>query len=564
MAPKWKKQRVNKPVKIKEEEEEKEEDSISDDSYFEEIHKPNQPKYNSFQSQSNSQQAQSPNSNINSIPWKEKYKPESTKDICINKKKLNEVREALSKMIRNESNVKLLVLSGPSGSSKTTTVKLLTNELLPNNDIFGSSLIEYNESENFNNFLNECKYKQNSVILIDELPNIYHIETLINFRNGLKNWIYSDIKLPPIILIVSEFEYDNLDNLNNTSFGVENNLSVETLLTKEITSLSSVKTIKFNSIANKFLNTTISKIIKCEQLNRKVDVELMNRFLFELFQVGDIRSIINNFENWIKFDKKDNIENCQFLRENSLNLFHAIGKIIYSTKTGENGLDKDVLSIDQVLNNYPEKNSNLLSLSLLENYNIYQDGKYDINIAADIVDNLSINDVLGGNGELGIISTRINLSKIEKIKNQPQFMKMKYPRHFKMLKMYNKTWNQIQNYKKYLIEPKLGFINFQTLNLIDGYYIPMIYNKKKRSRVNYNRLGGKFSYIGADDQLTVDEDINIPYEVDQFQVEIDARIQGKEEKNDIEDYLSDPISDSDEGFSSDDELNYLMTQGIIP
>lgn len=507
--------------------------------------------------------------------WIDKYRPKNVSDICINPTKLKQVKESLLGMINHTSRSKILILSGPSGSSKSTTIKLLANELLPHQDVFeDSKIIEYNELEDFLKFLQECKYKKESIVLIEELPNVYHQDTLIKFRQGLKNWIYQDIlNLPPLVICLSELEYNsNGDNEGfRNSYSIDNNLTVDTLLSKEISKLDQVENIKFNKIANRFLKKTINKIIKDEHLIRSIGTTRLNEFLDEIFKIGDIRSIICNLEMWVKNVKSNSsIGLDSYLRENSINLFHAIGKIIYSTSTvnDQKGNDNiDLKSIEQVLNQYPDKNKDLLNLGVLENYHIYNDSQYDISLASCIVDDLSINDLLSI-GNVGIRSTRVNLRKVPK--QGVNKMKMKFPRHFKMNKMIKKTSNQINSYRKY-INPRNSF---QDLNLIDGCLIPIIYNKRKTQGFRYNRLGGKFQEIYADEDMPLKEEEEgdgIIYEYDQFEIDIQNRINEELEIDNSDDELSDPIEDSqddsnnndddDDVFLSDSELDLLLTQG---
>lgn len=551
----------------------------------------------------------------NNQQWIDKYRPKTINDICINPTKLKQVKDSMMKMINKTSNTRVLILSGPSGSSKSTTVKLLAEELIIVRDAFDSIVIEYNELEDFGNFLQDCRYKSKNVILVEELPNIYHLETLKKFRDAIKHWIYQDdngFSLPPLIICLTEIEYDSNDL--RISYNIENNLTVDTLLGKEIIGLNQVEIIKFNSIANRFLKPTINKIIKQEGILKIINQQVLMRFLDEIFQIGDIRSIIFNLEMWIKnvkqFSSKQKISIDSFMRENSINLFHAIGKIIYSSskvnirrlKTSNNNnnnneeeekeeeeegerLDKDDIdyqSIEQVLQLFPEKNMDLLNLSLLENYHIYQDSNYDLELASNIVDDLSVNDIIKL-GDIGLRSTRINLSKAKNLsskrfKSMPSSkLKMKFPRHLKMIKIMNKTKNQINSYRRYL-NPQ---ISFEDLNLIDGYYMPIIYNTQKQTKFRYNRLGGKFQEVYADDKIPIDEG-EIIYEYDQFEIDIknkinlDLDMKYSQAINEDIDNMSDPIETDDDledvrditnnesdAFLSDSELELLLTQGKV-
>ncbi|RCK58985.1 Checkpoint protein RAD24 [Candida viswanathii] len=500
--------------------------------------------------------------------WVDKYRPRHVSEICINPTKLKQVKDALREMVNHTSRAKVLVLSGPSGCSKSTTVRLLAEELLPRDSLFDSRVIEYNELEDFARFLLECRYKTGSVVVVEELPNVYHLETLSRFRDALKNWIYQDMpNLPPLVICLTEIEYNNGDEGGfRSSYSIDNNLTVDTLLSKEISKLEEVENIKFNKIANRFLKKTVNRIIKDEQLIKSIGTQKLNGFLEEIFKIGDIRSIIHNLEIWVKnVTLNSEISMGSYLRENSINLFHAIGKVIYSTTTTGDEEDDtiDMKSIEQVLSQYPEKNKDLLNLGLLENYHIYNDAGYDLNLASNIVDDLSLSDILTL-GDVGVRSTRVNLRKVLKNSNAPGKLKMKFPRHFKMNKMVRKTSNQINSYRRYL-SPKSSF---EQLNLVDGYFIPIIYNKRRTSGFRYNRLGGKFQEIYADEDIPVEEEGGIIYEYDQFEIDIQNKINEELEVDNSHDELSDPIEDSeqdddgdDDVFLSDSELDLLLTQG---
>ena len=590
--------------------------------------------------------------------WIDKYEPKSSSEICINPQKLKQVREQLSLMISGTDPTKLLILTGPSGSSKSTTIKILANELINRSQALAldsqEKFIEYNDStvegtnqsDQFEEFINDAKYKIGSnlsVILVEELPNIFHSGTLAKFRNCIRNWIYSNLKLPPLVLCLTEIEYSGENR--EYSFNIENNLTVDTLLGRELVNSAPVKVIKFNSIANRYLRKTINGIISVEKETfRKIPNMEINRFLDEMVRIGDVRSLIFNMQLWgqhwhleagrkvLKEPSNETsnepsnetsnepineptrepinptrepinptrepcvatnstlqhnlppIDSSKFIglnyqRENQIGLFHAIGKIIYSSSEFDtlSTQDQDYFSIERVLMTFNNNNFSLLNLSILENYSIYQDAAYPIEVASKIVDDLSINDLFSNfeaNREIGIRSTRLNLRSVNARLGISHKSKIKFPRHFKMVRHYNKTYTQIKNYQKYVNNLQ---DSFDELNLVDGYYLPLIYNKQKNNRYRYNRLGGRFHEIYADEELPIIEgdentsgatDENV-YEMDQFQMDIISKMS---ENNDVEeeDELSDPIDDSDDGddgdsdgFLSDPELDILISQGRI-
>ncbi|KAG7664322.1 rad17 [[Candida] subhashii] len=538
-----------------------------------------------------------PPPSTSAIQWVDKYAPLNTRDICINPTKLSQVKSSLSAMIKGTSKSRILILTGPSGSSKSTTIKLLAKELIPTSSIFQDPVIEYFENYNVDEFLNDCRYKIGSnlsVVLFEELPNVYHHDTLMKFRHALMNWIYYEGELPPLVICLSEIEY-NEGGDQVMWFNIENNLTVDTLLGKELSQLPQVEIIKFNSIATMFLKKTVNRIIKLEdEVFRQIPKTKLNAFLDEMYKVGDIRSMIFNLQMWTIFtlaeqeiDGGETINlSPNFIRENQINLFYAIGKIIYSSSNfaSLSQDNADFYSVEQVLSQFPT-NLPLLNLSLLENYHIFRDSNYPIEIASNIVNDLSLSDMSTPQlQEIGIRSTRINLRKTPTTTNNVHSTyksKIKFPRHFKMIRMERKTMSQIKSYQKY-IAPK---VSFSDLNLIDGYYLPMINNRKYPKKLRYGRLGGRFCEIYADEDLPIFENHNengrgggIMYEYDQFQADVAEKInqemRGDNDGDDIGDegYLSDPIEDSEaeknvdtdeDGFSSDPELDILISQGRI-
>ena len=153
------------------------------------------------------------------------------------------------------------------------------------------------------------------------------------------------------------------------SYTIDNNLTMDTLLGKELANLAQVEHIKFNSIANRFLKKTIGQLVKSERnVFNKIPYKELTEFMDEIIKIGDIRSVIFNLEMWATNYLK---EAKWYNRENQINLFHAIGKIIYlSSEFSELSSDeRDYNSVEQVLANYT--NNQLLNMAILENYLIY-------------------------------------------------------------------------------------------------------------------------------------------------------------------------------------------------
>lgn len=454
--------------------------------------------------------------------WIEKYKPKRSSEICIHPRKLKDIRDTLADMIQKKSCTRLLVLTGPAGSSKSTSVKLLAEELIERGsdnaiesyagDSCSHKFIEYLEPElidtthssHFKEFLSAARYRIKSniaVILVEELPNVYHRETLNKFRSLLNEWINLDSDLPPLVVCISEVEAVT-ERQNQEFFNIDNSFTADSILGKEILSQSSkVRQIRFNPIAVSFIKKTLVLIANKECLNGKFPKNGLAQIINSASLSGDIRSAISSLQFWASSCHQET--NTSYVRENQLGLFHALGKIMYSSGKfqGLNDDLSDYFSTEEVLGEY--RNDSLLSLSILENYNLINELNYDIRLAAIIADNLSLNDIMykfNENNEFAVRGTRVQLRNIKDKKSQKS--NFKFPVHFKVLSEQAKNRREIETYRKLL---RYSSISFQNLNLIDGYFVPLIYNLQARKSNAYRRIGGSFRgmYFDVDAESTI-------------------------------------------------------------
>lgn len=533
--------------------------------------------------------------------WIDKYAPQRLEDVCINPRKLKEVREIIKNMLSGADKTRLLVFSGPSGSAKSTTAQLLANEMIVANSgaglesymdtstsggVVAAKWVEYRDflvsdtpkPLQFSGFLQECKYRVGtnlSAVIIEELPNVFHEETLNNFRNAISDWIFTDsaYSLPPLILCISEVEME--DTKQQAHFSIENNFSVDTLFGKDLLNNNQgrIKVVRFNAVAKTFLKKTLNKVIRLEKRHfSQINQAEIDRVVSYAMESGDIRSAISNLQFWLTLNRNNGAEkDYNFLRENQISLFHAIGKVVYSSSKFGDLSDKnesDYLSIEDVLSSYGSNNS-LLTLSILENYQVYNDLNYDVSIAGNIVNDLSINDILFNmdeGKEVGIRSTRFQLRNVQRLESANKRTLVKFPRHFKMLKEFRRTDKEIRQYQRHISENRNSFSN---INLIDGYYLPLIFNSRKykakngEKRYAYGRVGGPFSQILAEEALPVADEEAPEYIRDQFQYDIYEKTNKAEEPDDDNDNLSDPVEDSDEEDDFNDSLDGTLIDQLV-
>jgi len=347
------------------------------------------------------------------LPWFQKFAPQSLSEIAIHKRKLNDVKEYLDDMLSNSVDTRILLLTGPSGCSKSTVIKELSHILIPKyrdnsrnlltlrpEDTENVDYVEYvsdqsinglNQMGSFREFLNNCKYRITgnlSLILVEDFPNVFHDETRTMFQKSLSEWLYcDDDQLPPLVLSLSECEIDN-DNLNKNSFSVDNMYTAETIIGRKLLNDPRVKRIKFNPISMTLTKKTLNHILNEEKTVIKQNGKWKQRtsFINELSQnCGDIRSSICALEFWAT--SKGELELAA--RKQPTSYFHAVGKIIHGSK--------DITDDNKMINNLLSSTSGIMSnanfkLGLLENYESFNQGQIDIKFACDITDALSESD----------------------------------------------------------------------------------------------------------------------------------------------------------------------------
>lgn len=480
------------------------------------------------------------------LQWIDKYTPLLTKDVCMNPRKIKEIRDSIVRMSEG-TQPKLLIISGPAGSSKSTAVKCIAAEqALPVTEFIEGT---YNPTRLFEEFLAQARYMvgtNKSLILIEELPNVFHEDTLRRFRHALDIWLHSESVLPPVVLCLTEVELVSLESY----YSIETSLTVETLLGRNLLDsgllLGFISRITVLPVAKLFMKKTLQAILHRERIRIAPNLE-------PLIENGDIRAAISN----LQLCTQSRIDPAAMVREKHILLFHAIGKVIYlsSKYLAEDEDIADYLSIQDVLENYT--NSDLLNLALLENYDIV-----DLSVAstASIVDALSIEDAYS-RLSLGL-GPRATRHHIRGCKVISRIQKMKFPRHYKSVRAAASVRRMVTDYITF-VNP----ISFASANLHDGYYLPLIFNSPRYRKLNgnsrylYNRLGGPFQALEADSEMPTNDTRAPNVSTDQFAEDIR---QNRENGPELEDSLSEAIDDTtDSDFWLDDLVDALISQGRI-
>lgn len=294
---------------------------------------------------------------INSFNWIDNYPPQRTTDLCVNKSKVAQVKAWI------ESNGAVLILSGPAGTGKTATVKVLATEL-------GYELIEWQNpmsvdrtdrdaeslAHQFDRFLSVSdKYSvldfgvqaEKKIVVVEDIPNTFSSDNSAAraFQSSVSQYLASSRHKYPLIIIVTETEPRGDD--------WRDGMNVRTLFNRDILDSSKCHQITFNEVAPTFVTKALTRII--DALPRSEAVNISTAVLEELASCcnGDIRSAINSLsfiahkfstngraplprrrkkrgEVLSLTSAETSTLNIITNREAALGYFHAIGKVLYN------------------------------------------------------------------------------------------------------------------------------------------------------------------------------------------------------------------------------------------
>ncbi|OAX83431.1 hypothetical protein ACJ72_02210 [Emergomyces africanus] len=276
-------------------------------------------------------------------PWAEEYAPTNLDELVVNKRKVSDVQKWLVDVFSGRSKRRVLVLRGPAGSGKSTTILLLSKALefeviewknplgsefssqgyvsmgaqfedfLGRSDKFGSlslsnggQQLQQPVTNGKANALSSNTDEKRRAILIEEFPSSLSQSSsgLRAFRLAIQSYLATAaprqstnslltrdraISSPPLIIIVSETMLGS-GGISSDSF------TVHRLLGPELSNHPGLSIIDFNRIAPTFMAKAVDLVLKKEaRLSKRKRVPGPG-VLKAFADMGDIRSAISALE----------------------------------------------------------------------------------------------------------------------------------------------------------------------------------------------------------------------------------------------------------------------------
>ncbi|KAK7845784.1 cell cycle checkpoint protein rad17 [Quercus suber] len=312
-------------------------------------------------------------SNANGL-WVDKYKPRSLEELAVHKKKVEEVKVWFEERLtssKDEFGHYVLVITGQAGVGKSATIHVIASHLgaricewnTPTPVIWQEHLHNSSAGITYTSKLDEFeifverirKYglipsssakepKSSNILLIDDLPMANGKVAFGRLKKCLHLLVRST-RIPTAILLTDYGEADSADQTARCS--EELKLYLE--------SAGACK-VAFNPITNNSIKKTLSRICRLERFN--VTAEQID--LIAKASGGDIRNAITSLQfcclkpdplcslslcdtttTYLR-EKSDEISaldgefSLKFGRDETLSLFHALGKFLHNKRETEN------------------------------------------------------------------------------------------------------------------------------------------------------------------------------------------------------------------------------------
>lgn len=348
-------------------------------------------------------------------PWNEKYGPTSLEELAVHKKKVADVRTWLADVFSGKDRKRLLLLKGPAGSGKTTTISLLSKELgfhvhewknptstTSSEGGFVSVTAQFEDFVGRTGTFGSLTFdeptearqqapkqpeigREKQLILVEEFPNTFTrtSSAVQSFRSSVLNYLAAATpsattffsgkseaqNVTPIVMVISE-------TLLSTNTAAADSFTAHRLLGPEILTHPGVSVIEFNPIAATFMTKALELIVVKEARKTGRKKTVGPQVVQRLTELGDIRSAVSSLEflclrgddteGWgakVNFTKKKGPKDIPMTqmeqeslemvtqRESTLGIFHAVGRVVYNKRHPEDSSN----GLVQPPNFFPER-----------------------------------------------------------------------------------------------------------------------------------------------------------------------------------------------------------------
>ncbi|RHZ80330.1 hypothetical protein Glove_137g121 [Diversispora epigaea] len=227
------------------------------------------------------------NININQTPWIERFSPLNNQELALDRVKIKEIRNWLDRTLADTNynnqglkNQKLLIIHGPSGSVKTTAIKVIAKEQQVGVSEFGiESTVSYindkylsimDQLQSFitwhSNNLSEETRKSNfdeQIVLIDVNTCLISPDSKEKFNSLIEKWLKKRTNYWPLVLTYTD-EFLTIDYEKNPGYSIKKNVFYGSIISNNILGSNFCTKIEFSSIKpsviEKVLNKCIGKI----------------------------------------------------------------------------------------------------------------------------------------------------------------------------------------------------------------------------------------------------------------------------------------------------------------